>query len=49
MERAEKIRTYNFPSNRITDHRLGKKFHNIDKILDGDLDPIVEAFQKTAP
>ena len=46
-ERAEKIRTYNFPEDRITDHRLGKKFHNIEKILDGDLDQIVKAFQKT--
>ncbi len=45
-ERAEKIRTYNFPEDRITDHRLGKKFHNIEKILDGDLEPIVKAFQK---
>jgi peptide chain release factor 1 len=45
-ERAEKIRTYNFPEDRITDHRIGKKFHNIEKILDGDLEPIVKAFQK---
>ena len=45
-ERAEKIRTYNFPEDRITDHRIGKKFHNIEKVLDGDLDPIVKAFQK---
>lgn len=45
-ERAEKIRTYNFPDDRITDHRINKKFHNIEKILDGDLDPIIKAFQK---
>lgn len=45
-ERAEKIRTYNFPDNRITDHRIGKKWHDIEKILDGDLEPIVKAFQK---
>lgn len=45
-ERAEKIRTYNFPEDRITDHRIGKKFHNIEKIMDGDLDTIVKAFQK---
>ena len=46
MERAEKIRTYNFPEDRIIDHRIGKKFHNIERVLDGDLDPIVKAFQK---
>jgi len=45
-ERAEKIRTYNFPEDRITDHRLGKKFYGVEKILDGDLDPIVSAFRK---
>ena len=44
-DRSEKIRTYNFPQNRVTDHRLGKSWHNLEAILDGDLDPIVKAFQ----
>src|SRR3989344_3002145 len=46
-DRSEKIRTYNFPEDRITDHRLGKKFHNIEKVMDGDLGGIVKAFAKT--
>lgn len=45
-DRSEKVRTYNFPEDRITDHRIGKKFHNIEKILDGALDPIIKAFSK---
>ncbi len=42
-QRAEKIRTYNFPQNRVTDHRINLSFHNLQQILDGELDEIIEA------
>jgi peptide chain release factor 1 len=42
-ERAEKIRTYNFPQDRVTDHRIGLTLHNLPGILDGDLDPLIDA------
>jgi len=42
-QRAEKIRTYNFPQNRITDHRINLSFHNLQQILDGELDEVIEA------
>jgi peptide chain release factor 1 len=42
-QRAEKIRTYNFPQNRVTDHRINLSFHNLQQILDGKLDEIIEA------
>ncbi len=45
-ERSEKIRTYNFPQDRITDHRIKKKFHNLERILAGDFGSIVKAFKK---
>jgi peptide chain release factor 1 len=42
-ERSEKIRTYNFPQNRVTDHRIGLTLHNLDRVMDGDLAEIVSA------
>ena len=42
-ERAEKIRTYNFPQDRISDHRIGLNFHNLPRILEGELDEIIDA------
>jgi len=42
-DRSEKIRTYNFPQNRVTDHRIGFTLHQLDVVMDGKLDPIIEA------
>jgi peptide chain release factor 1 len=43
VDRSERIRTYNFPENRVTDHRIGYKAHNLDQVLDGDLDAMLDA------
>ena len=45
-KRAEKIRTYNFPQDRVTDHRINKNFHNIEGIMDGKLDKMIRTLQK---
>jgi peptide chain release factor 1 len=44
-ERAEKIRTYNFPERRVTDHRIGMRLHNLDEVLMGELDELTSALQ----
>jgi peptide chain release factor 1 len=43
VDRSERIRTYNFPENRIADHRVNFKAHNLDQVLDGDLDALLDA------
>lgn len=45
-QRSEKIRTYNFPQNRITDHRINKSWHDLERILGGELKPVIKAFAK---
>jgi len=42
-DRSEKIRTYNFPQSRVTDHRVNVTLHTLDRVLDGEIDPIVDA------
>jgi peptide chain release factor 1 len=43
VDRSERVRTYNFPENRIADHRVNYKSHNLDAVLDGDLDDVIDA------
>ena len=41
-DRSEKIRTYNFPQNRLTDHRIGLTIHQLDRVMDGKIDDVIE-------
>jgi peptide chain release factor 1 len=43
MDRSERIRTYNFPENRIADHRTGYKAYNLDGVMNGALEPVIES------
>src|SRR5579863_1208147 len=43
VDRSERVRTYNFPENRISDHRVGYKAYNLDQVIDGDLDSVIDA------
>jgi peptide chain release factor 1 len=45
VDRSERIRTYNFPENRISDHRVGYKAYNLSAVLDGELDDVLSALQ----
>jgi peptide chain release factor 1 len=42
-DRSERIRTYNFPQNRVTDHRIGLTLHKLDHVMEGDLDELIDA------
>ena len=44
-DRSAKIRTYNFPQSRVTDHRIKLTVHNLDQVLDGDLNDVIEALR----
>ena len=45
-DRAEKVRTYNFPQDRMTDHRIGYTRHSLPQLLDGDMDDIIDALDE---
>ena len=43
VDRSQRVRTYNFPENRISDHRVGYKAYNLDQVIDGNLDGVIDA------
>jgi peptide chain release factor 1 len=45
-DRSERIRTYNFPQNRVTDHRIGLTLYSLPQVMEGNLDPLIEALQR---
>jgi peptide chain release factor 1 len=46
VDRSERVRTYNFPENRISDHRVGFKAYNLDQVMDGALDDVIDALAR---
>jgi peptide chain release factor 1 len=47
-DRSAKIRTYNFPQNRVTDHRINVSLHQLDDVMDGAIDDLIESLQRRA-
>jgi peptide chain release factor 1 len=45
-DRSEKIKTYNFPQDRLTDHRIGKNYFGLKKIMDGEIEPMIEDYHQ---
>lgn len=45
-DRSERIRTYNFPQNRLTDHRINLTLYDLEKIIEGELDPVINALRE---
>jgi peptide chain release factor 1 len=47
-DRSDKIRTYNFPQDRMTDHRIGQSWHNLSSLMDGDLEEVIKTVKKAS-
>jgi peptide chain release factor 1 len=45
-DRSERIRTYNFPQNRVTDHRINLTIYSLDRVMEGELDPLIEVLRQ---
>jgi peptide chain release factor 1 len=47
-DRSERIRTYNFPQNRLTDHRIGLTLYNLPEVMEGNIEPVISGLQKAS-